>query len=41
MILPKKCIVDANVPRTANLAIRPDPNSNVPDECILACIEAV
>jgi hypothetical protein len=41
MSLPKKCLVDTNVPKTANLATKPDPNSDVPDECVLACIEAV
>ena len=38
---PKKCLVDTNVPKTANLAIDP---SSVPDEflaCVLACIAAV
>ncbi len=41
MILPKKCIVDTNVPKTANLALAPD---KVPHEllgCVLACVEAV
>ena len=41
MSLPKKCIVDTNVPKTANLAIQPDPDSDVSDECVQACIEAV
>jgi hypothetical protein len=41
MTLPEKCIVDTNVPRTANLAIQPDPNSDVPGTCVQACIEAV
>ncbi len=41
MDLPKKCLVDTNVPKTANLATKPDPESDVPDACILACIEAV
>lgn len=41
MRLPKKCLVDTNVPKTANLATQPDPNSDVPDCCVLACIEAV
>lgn len=41
MNLPKKCLVDTNVPKTANLATQPDPESNVPDACVLACIEAV
>ncbi len=28
-------------PKTANLATQPDPDSDVPDACVLACIEAV
>jgi hypothetical protein len=41
MSLPDKCIVDTNVPKTANLAQAP---SDVPDEltgCVLACVEAI
>jgi len=41
MSLPKKCLVDTNVPKTANLATQPDPGSDVSDDCVLACIEAV
>ncbi len=41
MSLPKKCLVDTNVPKTANLATQPDPESDVSDACVLACIEAV
>lgn len=41
MSLPKKCLVDTNVPKIANLAIQPDPDSDVPNECVLLCIEAV
>lgn len=41
MSLPEKCVVDTNVPRTANLAINPDPRSETPDACVLACVEAV
>jgi hypothetical protein len=41
MKLPKKYLVDTNVPKTANLATQPDPESDVPDACVLACIEAV
>jgi hypothetical protein len=37
----KLCVVDTNVPKIANLATKPDANSDVPGECILACIEAV
>lgn len=39
--LPAKCVVDTNVPKTANLAISP---TDIPDElanCVLACVEAV
>ena len=35
MSLPKKCIVDTNVPKTANLAIQPDPDSDVFDNYCL------
>jgi len=38
---PIKCVVDTNVPKTANLSMQPDPDSDVPDACVLACIEAV
>ena len=41
MSLPKKCLVDTNVPKTANLATRPDADSDVSDACVLACVEAV
>lgn len=41
MSLPKICVVDTNVPKTANLATQPDPDSDVSDACVLACIEAV
>ena len=41
MSLPKKCLVDTNVPKTANLATRPDPESDVSDSCVMSCIEAV
>jgi hypothetical protein len=41
MSLPKKCIVDTNVPKTANLATMPDPIFDVSYACVLACIEAV
>lgn len=39
--LPKKCLVDTNVPKTANLAVNP---ANIPHDltcCVLACVEAV
>lgn len=41
MSSPKKCVVDTNVPITANLAIAPQ---EIPDEltgCVLACVDAV
>lgn len=41
MKLPKKCLVDTNVAKTANLATQPDPGSDVSDKCIQACIEAI
>lgn len=40
-VFPKKCLVDTNVPKTANLALDPE---NIPEElnqCVLACIEAI
>lgn len=41
MSLPKQCIVDTNVPKTANLATQPDPGADAPDDCVLACVEAI
>lgn len=41
MSLPKKCLVDTNVPKTANLALAPDKVSDELTGCVLACIEAV
>lgn len=41
MALPNLCVVDTNVPITANLATNPDPDSDVPDECVRACVEAI
>ena len=41
MSSPKKCVVDTNVPMTANLASAPQ---QIPDElagCVLACVDAV
>lgn len=34
-------VVDTNVAKTANLATQPDSNSDVPDECVVACIETI
>lgn len=39
--LPKKCLVDTNVAKTANLALAP---ARIPQEltgCVLACVEAI
>ncbi len=41
MNMPKKCVVDTNVPKTANLATQPMPSSDVPLECIQACVGAI
>jgi hypothetical protein len=41
MSLPKKCLVDTNVAINANLATSPDQGSDIPDECVLACVEAI
>jgi len=41
MSYPDECVVDTNVAKTANLATQLDPTSDVPDECILSCIEAI
>ena len=41
MSYPNLCVVDTNVAKTANLATQPDPESDVPPECVLGCIEAI
>jgi len=41
MSYPNLCVVDTNVAKTANLATQPDAASDVPDECVMACIEAI
>ncbi len=41
MILPGICVVDTNVPKVANLAIAPDPDSDIGLDCILACVDAI
>lgn len=41
MKLPEKCVVDTNVPKTANLAINAEKDSDVRDVDILACVEAI
>lgn len=38
---PKKCLVDTNVPMTANLATKPDSKKDVPDICIEESVNAV
>jgi len=38
---PEKCLVDTNVPKTANLALNPN---TIPDElqcCVSACVDAI
>jgi hypothetical protein len=39
--LPIKCLVDTNVPKTANLALEPNKIPSELEQCVLACIEAV
>ncbi len=39
--LPNKCVVDTNVPKTANLATNPSCIPNDLVKCVLTCIEAV
>ncbi len=41
MSVPKKCLVDTNVPKTANLSRVPNEIPLELSECVLACIEAV
>lgn len=41
MTYPNLCVVDTNVPKTANLVNHPDLASDVPDQCVLSCIEAI
>ena len=41
MSLPEKCLVDTNVPKIANLAIQPDSSFDVPNQCVMDCIEAI
>ena len=42
MKLPGKCVVDTNVPITANRAIDPDEDPDAPDDaCVDACVEAI
>jgi hypothetical protein len=39
--LPKKCVVDTNVPINANKALNIEINTDVPLECILACVDII
>lgn len=41
MKYPKLCVVDTNVPKISNLAAQPESASDLPDKCIIACIEAI
>ncbi len=41
MSYPGLCVVDTNVAKAANLAVQPDKASDLPDECVLKCIEAI
>ena len=41
MKFPKKCVVDTNVPVVSNLAKHPDPKSDINEDSILKCIEAI
>lgn len=41
MSWPRKCVVDTNVPKTANLALVPDKIPYDLTECVLACAEAI
>ena len=39
--MPRKCVVDTNVPKTANLAEDPNSIPNDLADCVLVCVEAV
>jgi hypothetical protein len=39
--MPPKCVVDTNVPKTANLAQDPDSVSDDLIACVLNCVEAI
>lgn len=41
MSFPKKCVVDTNVPKIANLAKESDPATDVDFFCVLECIKAI
>lgn len=38
---PKKCVVDTNVPKIANLVMQQNRDSDVSDECVLDCVDAI
>ncbi len=41
MKLPSICLVDTNVPKTANLALRPDKVPAEKVDCVNACVDAI
>lgn len=41
MALPNKCVIDTNVPKTANLTLDPEAIPDELRECVSACVEAV
>ncbi len=41
MTLPKKCLVDTNVPKTANLALSQSEIPREPTDCVDACVYAI
>jgi hypothetical protein len=38
---PRKCVIDTNVPATANLTTTPDRIPNGMEACVMACVKAV
>ena len=38
---PNRCLVDTNVPKTANLSTSPDESSEIPRDCVNACVIAI
>lgn len=42
MHIPKRCVVDTNVPKVANLVTQPDAAADdIPIPCLEACVEAI
>ena len=39
--LPKKCVIDTNVPIIANSALRPDEIKDELTDCVLICVEVI